>query len=123
MAKYLLLIYGNEQRWETMTAAERAEIDEGHRQFWGRAGSSILASGELEPSTTATTLRAPSGDAAPSDGPSITDGPFLESKEVLGGFYVVDVPDLDTALDLASGLAEASHDHSGVQVQPLVDHG
>jgi hypothetical protein len=105
-----------------MTDAERAEIDEGHRQFWGRAGTSILASGELERSTTATTLRArPLGDAG--DGPSVTDGPFLESKEVLGGFYVVDVPDLDAALDLASGLAEVSQDHSGVQVQPLVDHG
>jgi hypothetical protein len=122
MAKYLLLIYGDEQRWETMTDAERAEIDEGHRQFWGRAGTSILASGELERSATATTLRArPLGDAG--DGPSVTDGPFLESKEVLGGFYVVDVPDLDAALDLAAGLAEVTHDHSGVQVHPLVDHG
>jgi len=42
---------------------------------------------------------------------------------VLGGFYVVDVPDLDAALELAGLLAEASQDHSGVQVHPLVDHG
>ncbi|GMA22428.1 hypothetical protein GCM10025864_01870 [Luteimicrobium album] len=122
MATYLLLIYGDEERWETMTAAERAQIDEGHRQFRERAGRSILASGELEPSSTATTLRArPLGDDG--DGPSVTDGPFLEIKEVLGGFYGVDVPDLDAALDLAASLAEVTHDHSGVQVQPLVDHG
>jgi len=123
MATYLLLIYGDEQRWQSMTPDERAEIDAGHRRFRERAGSSVLASGELEPSGTATTLRARPAGAAPSDGPSVTDGPFLESKEVVGGFYVVDVPDLDAALDLAAGLAEATHDHSGVQVQPLVDHG
>jgi len=43
-------------------------------------------------------------------------------QPIQGGFYVIDVPDRDAAVALASGLAEARHDHSGVQVQPLVDH-
>jgi hypothetical protein len=120
MARYLLLIYGNEQRWDTMTDAEQAQIDEGHRRFVARAGNAIVASGQLEPTSTATTLRARAGGDQDGSGPSITDGPFLESKEVLGGFYVVEVPDLDAALDLATGLAEVAQDHSGVQVHPLV---
>ncbi|WP_106813778.1 YciI family protein [Microbacterium timonense] len=116
MAQYLILIYGDEARWEAASESERRQIDEGHRAFWQQAGAAILASGELEPTRTATTLR-PGGEQ-----PLITDGPFLETKEVLGGFYVVDVADLDAALALAGLLAESRQDHSGVQVHPLVDH-
>jgi hypothetical protein len=117
MAQYLILIYGDEGRWDAATDAEMRQIDEGHRTFWARAGAAIVASGQLEPTRMATTVR------AGADRPLVTDGPFLETKEVLGGFYVVDVPDLDAALDLASSLGEVRQDHSGVQVQPLVDHG
>ncbi|NUQ99897.1 MAG: hypothetical protein HOY79_26225 [Streptomyces sp.] len=118
MAKYLILIYGDEQRWEAMSAQERASIDEGHRAFQARAGSAVLASGQLEATSTATSLRAGSGGR-----PSITDGPFLETKEVLGGFYVLEARDLDEAIALSSGLTEVSSDHSGVEVRPLVQHG
>lgn len=116
MAQYLILIYGDEARWEALTDAERQRIDDGHRAFRDRAGAAILASGELEPARMATTL------TSEADRPLITDGPFLETKEVLGGFYVVDVSDLDAALDLAGGLAEVRQGHGGVQVHPLVDH-
>lgn len=118
MAKYLILIYGDEQRWQAMGPEEWQQIDEGHRTFHARAGTAILAAGQLEPTATATTLRAGDGET-----PAITDGPFLETKEVLGGFYLIEVDDLDRAMELASCLAEVRHDHSGVQVQPLVDHG
>jgi hypothetical protein len=118
MAKYLILIYGNEQRWDEMSEADRRQIDEGHQVFRTKAGAAVLASGELESSSTATTLRA--GDAGKA---AITDGPFLESKEVIGGFYVIEAADLDDAISLVSGLAEVWQDHSGVQIQPLVDHG
>ncbi|GAA5204336.1 YciI family protein [Microbacterium jejuense] len=117
MAQYLILIYGDEARWDALTAEGMRKIDEGHRAFRERAGGAILSSGELEPSRMATTLR------AGGERPLVTDGPFLETKEVLGGFYVVDVPDLDAALALAALLHEAAEDHSGVQVHPLVDHG
>lgn len=118
MAKYLVLIYGNEQRWDEMSPEEMKQIDEGHRAFRAKAGQAVLASGELEPVTTATSLRAGSGGR-----PAITDGPFLETKEVLGGFYVLEASDLDEAVSLASGLGEVAQDHSGVEVRPLVQHG
>ena len=75
------------------------------------AGSAILASGELEPAGTATSVRPGAGGK-----PTITDGPFLDTKEVVGGFYLVEANDLDEAISLASVLAEVQHDHSGVQV-------
>ena len=118
MAKYLILIYGDEQRWNAMSPQERAQIDEGHRAFQARAGAAVLAAGQLEETSTATSLRAGSEGR-----PVITDGPFLETKEVLGGFYVVEARDLDEAIALSSGLAEVAQDHSGVEVRPLVQHG
>lgn len=118
MAKYLILIYGNEQRWENMTPTERREIHEGHRAFRTKAGATVLAAGELEESGTATSLR------GVEDGtPVITDGPYAEAKEALGGFYVIDAGDLDHAIALSAELAEVGHDHSGVEIRPLVDHG
>ncbi len=115
MAKYLILIYGNEQRWDGMTPEEMSQIDEGHRAFHTKPKGTVLASCQLESSTMATTLR------AGADGrPAVTDGPFLETKEVLGGFYLVEATDLDQVIAWASGLAEASHDHSGVEIVPLV---
>ena len=117
MARFLLLIYGDERRWEAMSDDDMTSIDAGHERFRAAAGAAILAEGQLEPSSAATTLR------AGGTGPLITDGPFVESKEALGGFYVIDVADRAAAVALASLLTEVSHDHSGVQVHPLVDHG
>jgi len=96
MAKYLILIYGDEQRWNAMSPQERAQIDEGHRAFQARAGAAVLAAGQLEETSTATSLRAGSGGR-----PAITD----------------------EAIALSSGLAEVAQDHSGVEVRPLVQHG
>ncbi|MEY9890663.1 hypothetical protein ABIA35_000642 [Catenulispora sp. MAP12-49] len=118
MAKYMLLIYGNEQRWENLSPTEQTEIDAGHVAFQKRAGDRILSSGQLEPSSTATTVRTAGGDA-----PAVTDGPFLETKEVVGGFYLVEAADLDEAVALSRELAEVRHDHSGVEITPLVQHG
>jgi hypothetical protein len=119
MPKYLVLIYGNEQRWDAASAEEMKQIDEGHRTFQVRAGDAILAAGELERTTTASSLRAATADGSP----AVTDGPFPETKEALGGFYVVDVADVEEAISLAGCLAEISHDHSGVEVRPLVGRG
>ena len=115
MAKYLFLIYGNEERWENGSPEEGRRIDDGHRAVRARAGTAILASGELELSSTATSLRA----GASTDHPTITDGPFLETKEAIGGFYVLEAQDLDGAIALARLLPEVSADHSGVEIRPL----
>lgn len=116
MAQYLFLIYGDEAQWDARSDDELKAIVEGHIAFRERAGTAIVASGELESSRMATTLRA-NGER-----PLVTDGPFLETKEVLGGFYIADLPDLDAALDLARLLHETIEDHGGVQVHPLVGH-
>lgn len=117
MSEYMILIQGDPTRWETMTDAERTEIDTAHGEFRRRAGDAIRASGELQGPGTAVTVRRGDGGE-----PVAVDGPFTEAKEVVGGFYLLDVPDLEAAVALASVLAETRHDHSGVQVQPLVDH-
>jgi hypothetical protein len=118
MAQYLILIYGNEQRWESMRPQEMEQIDDGHRAFRAKAGAAILASGQLESSANAIALRAgPGGEYL------VSDGPFQETKEVMGGFYIVEASDRDELVSLASLLAEVRHDHSGVEITRLVEHG
>jgi hypothetical protein len=114
MAKYLLLIYGNEQIWDGMSARERSDNEAGHAAFAAAAGDAVLAGHELRPSTTATSLR-----GSVSGRPTPTDGPFLETKEALGGYYVVEAPDLDAAITLAERLPELSAPHSGVEIRPI----
>ena len=72
------------------------------------------SAGQLESSDLATSVRAVD---------EITDGPFLETKEVVGGFYVLEAADKAEVVSLVSGLAEVAHDHSGVEIWPLVHHG
>ncbi|MEU4689807.1 YciI family protein [Actinoplanes sp. NPDC023714] len=111
MAKYMLLIYGDEQQWEAMTPEESARLDAGHAAFTAAAGSAVLAGDPLEATGTATTLR----------GGLITDGPFLETKEVLGGYYLVEAGDLDEAIALARKLPELTWAHCAVEVRPVRD--
>jgi hypothetical protein len=118
MAKYLVLVFGDEAEWAAMSSEEESKIDHAHRVFTAKAGPAIVAAGQLEPTTTATSLRAGSHGR-----PAITDGPFLEAKEGLGGFYVLEADDLDHVISLASGLHEVHTGHSGVEIRPLVDHG
>jgi hypothetical protein len=118
MAKYMVLIFGDEAEWEAMGSEEEAKIDEAHQAFTARAGTAILAAGQLEPSQTSTSLRVDGAGQV-----AITDGPFLEAKEGLGGFYLLEADDLDQVISLASGLYEVHAGHSGVEIRPLVDHG
>ena len=71
MAKYLLLIYGDEQEWAAMSAEERRELDEGHVAFVAAAGAAVLDSQELEPANVATTLRADACGPAHHDGRAV----------------------------------------------------
>lgn len=118
MAKYMILIYGDTQQWEAMTAEERKALQAAHAAFSAAAGSRILGGHEVELATTATTLR---GDGA--GGVTTTDGPFLESKEAVGGYYLIEAADLDEVLALAAMLPEVQAAHSGVEIRPIVDHG
>jgi hypothetical protein len=118
VAKYLILIFGDEQQWLAMSPQEQQRLSDGHGAFRAAAGVGVLDGQELEPAGVATTLRTdPSGTL------TITDGPFLEAKEAVGGYYLLEATDLDQAIALAKQLPEAAVGHSGVEIRPVVDHG
>ena len=118
MTTFLLLIHGDHGAWEAMDDEEIARLQEGHGRFAAAAGSAIVDSGQLESSSPAVTLR--SRDR----GMGATAGPFAETREVVGGFYVIDVGDLDEATRLARLLPEVTASYTaGIEIRPLVDHG
>jgi len=116
MAKFLALIYGDERRWESMSADEERRIDDGHRAFNENVGPAVLFGAALDLTTPPKSLRAGSGPGRP----AITDGPFTEAKEVVGGFYLLEAPDLDAAIAMAQQFPELGFDHSGVEVRPVL---
>jgi hypothetical protein len=118
MAKYMVLIYGDPKQWDAMTPEQWRANDAGHRAFREATGSMVTGGEQLQDPATATTLRTDSGG-----GLVTTDGPFLETKEVLGGFYLMEAGDLDEVIKLASQLPEVHAGHSGVEIRPVVDHG
>jgi hypothetical protein len=118
VAKYMLLIFGDAQEWDAMSPEQAEAHDAAHQAFSVAAGSKIIGGGALELAATATTLRS---DGA--GGTSTTDGPFLETKEALGGFYLLEASDLDEVIKLASQLPEVHVSHSAVEIRPVVDHG
>ena len=110
MARYVFLMYDPEDWYDT--ADEQDVVDEMrlHEEFMEAvraAGASVVGGEALQPSSTASTVR---GDAL------VTDGPFADTKEALGGFYVIDAPDLDVALRLAK-LCPAGN----VEVRPVLE--
>jgi hypothetical protein len=97
--QYLLLLYGDEAAEAALSDAERHDIIERHGAFSERLrlAGQMVGGDALEPSTTAATVRR--GKA--------TDGPFIETKEQLGGYYVVECADRDEAIELARGVPES----------------
>lgn len=114
--RYMMLIYDDEKIWEAMSEAEVGAA----MQRWGEFHQSIEKSGvlkdaaRLRPVATATTVRVKKGDH------STTDGPFAETKEQLGGFYLIDVADLDAAMTWAKRipLPEGS-----IELRPVWEEG
>ncbi len=108
--KYLLMIYDNEKSWEEADEAERNAIFGKHMTFTEEAqAAGVMVGGEaLEPTNTATTVRKTGAH----------DGPFAETKEQLGGFYIVDCPNLDEALKWAKKLPES--ETGGIEVRPVM---
>lgn len=119
MAKFLLLIYGDEQRWNSMSAEEMRAHDAAHVAFSAAAGKRVINGEELHSPSRARTVRR----RHPARPAVATDGPFLETKEILGGYYLVEAENLDEVEALAALLPEVQADHSGVEIRPVVDHG
>jgi len=83
----------------------------------GTAGRLIEGGAELQPHETATTVKADENGT-----PVVIDGPFSEAKEVVGGFTIADVPDLDTAIAMAKGWPSLRFPGVAVEIRPIVDH-
>ena len=111
MRKYLVLIYEQEAVRSEQPVARNPEYDK-HWTFIATHGDKILASDALEPTATATSLR-----KGATGGFTITDGPFVETKEALGGFYLLDAADLDEALELAKQIPAPG---GGLEIRPIM---
>jgi hypothetical protein len=110
--RYLLLIYAAEATEPVAPEIMQAEM-EGYNAFTEevqRRGV-MLGGDALEPTSTATTVRVQDGRT------TATDGPFAETKEALGGFYLVDARDLDEAIELAAMIPAAKH--GAIEIRPI----
>jgi hypothetical protein len=114
--RYMLAIFGEEGGWEDATPEQMQE----GMKAWGAFDDKLLEEGVwiagdgLQPSATATTVRVQDDDR------TVTDGPFAETKEQLGGFYLVECDSLDQALGLAKQIPIRA---GAVEVRPVMDYG
>jgi hypothetical protein len=111
MSEYLILIYGDESAMENADAESTNIMMKGHQEFGERNAAALRGGNALQPTATATSVRQ---DA--SGGFVVTDGAFAETKEALGGYYLVEAADLDEALALAKQVPMPS---GGVEVRPI----
>jgi hypothetical protein len=116
--QYLLLIYGDEaagnERFETMSEEERNQMmGEWFRYTEELQQAGVHVAGEaLQPTATAKTVTVSAGERL------VTDGPFAETKEQLGGFYLIDVESEDAAVDWAAKMP--NHPYGSVEVRPVM---
>jgi hypothetical protein len=115
--RYMLTIFGEEKGWDDVSPEEM----KAGMESWAEYGRQITEAGVfvagdgLQPSATATTVRNTGGDSR-----SVTDGPFAETKEQLGGFYLLDCENLDEALEWAKKIPV--RDGGSVEVRPVMDY-
>lgn len=113
--KYMLLCYDDEQAWATAGPAEHvAAMQEavGLTHELDAKDQYIMAS-LLQPTSTAVCVRVRNGKA------EVTDGPFAETREVLGGFYMIDAPNLDDAIAIAA--RHPGQRFGGVEIRPVLE--
>lgn len=115
--KYLCLIYDDEK---LVTGMSKSESDAFMGEYFAftndiRSSGHYVAGEALQPVSTATTVRVRNGKA------STTDGPFAETKEQLGGFYMINAKDLNEAIQIASRIPSARL--GSIEVRPVVDFG
>ncbi len=111
--KYLLMAYVNEGGFASMTKEQQEQGAAAYMAYGealAKAGVAV-GSNRLQPSTAATTVRVANGKS------QVLDGPYADSKEQLGGYFMIDVPDLDTAISWAARCPAAGH--GVVEVRPL----
>jgi hypothetical protein len=111
--KYALLIYTNDTEWDALSEDEQGAIYGEYAALSGSPG--VIGGEELAGGETATTVRVQDGKTL------TTDGPFVETKEALGGFFIYEAADLDAALELAARIPAARRG-GAVEVRPVVEH-
>jgi hypothetical protein len=111
--QYLMLIYHNEADWAKLTPAQQGAMYQDYGQFTKEITEKgkFIAGSQLKPVATATTVRVRDGKRV------TTDGPFAETKEQLGGYYLVDANDLDEAIAIAARIPSARN--GSIEVRPL----
>ena len=114
--QYMLLIYGDEKNWHAMPPAEITKVMQAYESYSKElAASGALRGGsELAPIASATTVRVRNGKAM------TTDGPFAETKEQLGGYYLIDVANLDEAIKWAAKIPSAQG--GSIEIRPLTEN-
>jgi hypothetical protein len=113
--KYMLLIHDREDGWNALSDPERRQIMADYRRFSEeiKASGHYRAGSQLQPTSTATTVRVRNGKRL------VTDGPFAETSEQLGGYYLVEARDLDEAITLAERLPSARM--GTIEIRPLAE--
>jgi len=113
--KYMLLIHDNEQSWGALSDDEQKQIMADYRRFTEeiRTSGHYLTGSQLQPTAMATSVRVRNGKRM------VTDGPFAETREQLGGYYLVDAKDLDEAIGLAERLPSARM--GTIEIRPLAE--
>jgi hypothetical protein len=114
--KYLLTIYNDESAWENMSPEDGKAVMDAYFAFSrevDEAGAMLGGEG-LQPTSSATTVRVRDGER------TITDGPFAETKEQLGGFYLLECKDLDEAIEWAAKIPGAQS--GSVEVRPVMNY-
>jgi hypothetical protein len=111
--QYLALIYGDESGWEQLSQAEREEIYKHYTAFGeeARQAGVVKDGNELDSTSTATTVRVRGDETL------VTDGPFTELKEALGGYYVLECDSIDEACRWAAKIPAAAH--GAIEVRPV----
>lgn len=117
--KYLMLIYEREAEWAGLSEAEQGVIFGEYMAYTDklRANGHYLNGNPLQPSATATVVRVADGKVL------TTDGPYAETKEQLGGYYLIEAADLDQALALAAEIPSARHGMALIEVRPVLEIG
>jgi hypothetical protein len=117
--KYLLMIHSDETSWDALTEAERMARVAQYSAFaqQARERGALLAADELQPTANATTVRVHDGKTI------VTDGPYAETKEALGGFFLLEARSIDEAVEVAK-LLPAPVSAGGIEIRPVyVDEG
>jgi hypothetical protein len=111
--QYLLMLYSEEGGWDAMTPAQQQQGMAAYKAFTQAVTEAgvLVGSNRLQPVSSATTVRVTDGKSR------VLDGPFADTKEQLGGYYLIEAPDLDAALAWAARCPGASH--GTIEVRPV----